>query len=78
MAEIFRDARIVKVPVMAEHVKESARASKETGIHVWDFLCFVPVKNYVSVVYSLDAHFLKICEIYEKELVNPAEEWLEL
>jgi len=78
VTEIFRDSKIVKVPVSAEHVKESVRASKETGIHVWDFLCFVPVKNYVSVVYSLDVHFLKICEMYGKELVNPAEEWLGL
>ena len=50
----------MKVPVSAEHVMESVRASRETGIHVWDFLCFVPVKNYVSAVYSLDAHFIRI------------------
>ncbi len=39
---LMEDDSIVKVPVLAEHVIESITASKETGIHVWDFLCFIP------------------------------------
>ncbi len=75
---IIDDDSIVKVPVLAEHLKESFRESRETGIHVWDFLCFIPLKNYVDVIYSLDRHFVKIGEIYGVKVVNPTKEWLEI
>ncbi len=64
-AENLRDAKIVKVPVTLKHIEESVNASRKTGIHVWDLLCFVPVKNYVNV-YSLDSHFIRICKMYGK------------
>ncbi len=75
---LMKDDSIVKVPILAEHLKESFNASKETGIHVWDFLCFVPLKNYVNVIYSLDKHFAEIGERYGVKVVNPAQEWLEI
>jgi len=75
---IMEDDRIVKVPVLAEHLEESFTMSKETGIHVWDFLCFVPLKNYVDVIYSLDKHFITIGKLYGVEVLNPAQEWLNL
>ncbi len=75
---LLSDDSIVKVPVLAEHVRVSFAESKETGIHVWDFLCFVPLRNYVDVIYSLDRHFLSIGERYNVEVVNPVQEWLEL
>ncbi|MBS7247335.1 MAG: hypothetical protein QXN15_10880 [Candidatus Jordarchaeales archaeon] len=75
---IMEDDGIVKIPTSLGHVKESVEACKETGIHVWDFLCFIPVKNYVNVVYSLDKHFLTIGKKYNVKVVNPAEEWLEI
>ncbi len=75
---LMKDDSIVKVPVLAEHVIESVTASKETGIHIWDFLCFIPLKNYVEVIYSLDRHFLEIGRKYGVEVVNPAKEWLTL
>ena len=75
---IMKDDSIVKVPVLSEHVIESLIASKETGIHVWDFLCFVPLKNYVEIIYSLDRHFLEIGKRYGIKVVNPAQEWLKI
>ncbi len=75
---LISDDDVIKVPVLAEHMTESFVASKETGIHVWDFLCFIPLKNYVKVVYSLDKHFITIGERYNVKVVNPAEEWLEI
>ena len=46
-----------------EYLKESLRESKETGIRVWDFLCFIPLKNYVEVIYTLNKHFVTIGKI---------------
>lgn len=62
---LMKDDSIIKVPVLAEHIIESFTASKETGIHIWDFLCFVPLKNYVEIIYSLDRHFLEIGKRYK-------------
>ncbi len=73
---LMKDDSIIKVPILAEHVIESIIASKETGIHIWDFLCFIPLKNYVEVIYSLDKHFLEIGKRYNVKVVNPAQEWL--
>lgn len=75
---ILDDDNIVKVPVLAEHLKEAFEESKETGIHVWDFLCFIPLKNYVDVIYTLDKHFVTIGKRYGVEVVNPAREWLRI
>jgi len=75
---LMKDDSIIKVPILAEHVIESLIASKETDIHIWDFLCFVPLKNYVEIIYSLDRHFLEIGKRYGIKVVNPAQEWLEI
>jgi len=64
---------IIKVPII-----KSLIASKETDIYIWDFLCFVSLKNYVEIIYSLDRHFLKIGKRYSIKVVNPAQEWLEI
>jgi len=75
---LMKDDTVIKVPVLAEHVTESLIASRETGIHIWDFLCFIPLKNYVEIIYSLDRHFLEIGKRYNVKVVNPAQEWLNL
>ncbi len=49
---IMEDGSIVKVPITAEVVREALRESSETRIHVWDFLCFLPVRNFVDTIYS--------------------------
>ena len=73
---LLSDDSIIKVPVLTEHLAKSISASRETGIHVWDFLCFIPLKNYVEVIYSLDKHFLEIGRRYNVKVINPAQEWL--
>ena len=42
------------------------------------YICFVPLKNYVEVIYSLDRHFLEIGKKYNVKVVNPAQEWLNI
>jgi len=43
---IVEDASIVKVPVSVEDIREAMKKSVETGIHIWDFLCFLPAKGH--------------------------------
>lgn len=75
---IIEDDNIVKVPVMPDHVEEAVRASAETGVHVWDYLCFIPVKDHVDVVFTCDHHFVKIGEKYGVEVVNPLGAWIKV
>ncbi len=73
---IMLDGDVIKVPVSEDHLVKAISESSETGIHLWDFLCFLPVSEYVDVVYSADEHFLKICERHGIRLSNPLGIWL--
>jgi len=75
LEEIAADPKVVKVPLTLEHYREAASESSRTGIHIWDYLCFLPVKDYVDVVYSTDPHFRELCKSYGLELINPVEYW---
>ena len=74
--EILVNPSVVKIPVSERHVKESIKLSAETGIHVRDFLCFIPVKDFVEVIYTGDRHFLRIGEMFRVNVVNPLKYWL--
>ncbi|MGC9104094.1 MAG: PIN domain-containing protein [Candidatus Methanodesulfokora sp.] len=73
---ILEDDDIVKVPVTQRHVEEAVKESKESGIHVWDYICFLPVKDYVDAIFSCDLHFRKIGEKHKIEVINPIGLWL--
>ncbi|MCI4408505.1 MAG: hypothetical protein JHC26_05390 [Thermofilum sp.] len=61
---------------MPGHLKDALEESAKTGIHVWDYLCFLPVKDYIDVVYSCDIHFQKIGEDFNVKVINPLGGWL--
>ncbi len=73
---IIEDPSIVKVPVTMEALMKAIKESAETGIHVWDFLCFLPVSNMIEVVYSADPHFKVIGERYGVKVINPLGQWI--
>ncbi len=75
---ILEDGGIVKVPLLHRHVEEAVKESAASGVHVWDYLCFLPVKDFVDTVYSCDLHFKKIGEKYKVNVVNPLGFWLSL
>ncbi|RSN71714.1 hypothetical protein [Candidatus Methanodesulfokora washburnensis] len=72
---ILKDGDIVKVPLLQRHVEEAIKESTTSGIHVWDYLCFLPVKDYVDTIFSCDFHFQKIGG-YKVKVVNPLNLWL--
>jgi len=75
---IIEDDNIIKVAVTLDHVEEAVRESVESGIHVWDYLCFIPVKDYVDTVYTCDEHFKVIGERYKVKILNPLNTWITL
>ena len=53
--------------------------SKDSNIHIWDFLCLLPISNDINVFYTTDSHFKH--EIFTKFPIifeNPIEEWEDL
>lgn len=75
---IIEDSDIVKVPVTLDHVEEAVKGSAESNIHIWDYLCFIPVKDYVDAVFTCDSHFIKMGEKYNVRILNPLGTWITL
>ncbi len=73
---IMEDESIVKVPITADVIREALKESSETRIHVWDFLCFLPVRGFVDIAYSSDPLFRVIGERYGVEVANPVGRWI--
>jgi len=67
---------IVKIEVTWTDFLESIRLSSMSGIHIWDFLCLIPIKKYIEVMYTLDKHFTH--EVFKKfgiKIINPFGSW---
>jgi len=73
---ILDDSRIVKVPLTAQTLREAVRESVETGIHIWDFTCLLPVRNLVNIIYSADQHFKTIGKKHGIKVENPIGYWV--
>ncbi len=56
--KIMSSTRTVVVEVKRRHYREALRLSSLSGIHIWDYLCIVPLKGLVDVAYTNDKHFL--------------------
>ena len=40
-----------------DNIKQSLKLSRESGIHIWDYLCIIPFYKDVEIFYSCDDHF---------------------
>jgi len=76
---ILDSREIIKVEVTWKDLLESMQLSAQSGIHIWDFLCFVPLKEYIDVVYTNDKHFThSVFKKFNVKIVNPLDSWKEL
>lgn len=73
---IIEDNNIVKVPVTLRHIEIAVKESVENNIHIWDYLCFIPIKDFIDIIYTCDKHFIKIGEKYKVRIVNPLDNWI--
>ena len=76
--KLARSSKTVIVDVRRKHYREALRQSSMTGIHVWDYLCIIPLKGLIDIAYSNDKHFLhpSIRSLVPR-IENPIGEWLE-
>jgi len=75
--KLMRSSRTVLVEVKRKHYKEALRLSNLSGIHVWDYLCILPLKNMIDIAYTNDEHFLHptIKSLIPK-IENPVGKWI--
>ena len=65
--------------VLDKHVKEAIELSLKSAIHIWDYICVLPLYNDVEILYSCDEHFKHSSfQSLGPEIQNPIKEWLTL
>ncbi|MDP6459693.1 MAG: hypothetical protein QF829_02755 [Candidatus Hydrothermarchaeota archaeon] len=76
---LLQAENIIKYEVTREHIEDAIDASKRSGIHIWDFLCVLPVSQDLDIIYTCDQHFLH--DEFKKlnaEIINPIDEWMRI
>ncbi len=75
--KLMRSSKTVVVEVKRKHYRESLRLSSLSGIHVWDYLCIIPLKGIIDIAYTNDKHFLHptIKKLVPK-IENPIGKWI--
>jgi hypothetical protein len=65
--------------VSENHVKQAINYSIKSGIHIWDYLCVLPLYNDVKVIFSCDDHFRHdTFRSLGPKIENPIGEWITL
>ncbi len=79
MENIMGSSRIVVVEVKRNHFRRAIKLSSLSGIHVWDYLCLLPLSGIVDVAYTNDRHFLHptLSGLVPK-IENPVGKWVTL
>ena len=75
--KIWGSSKTVLVEVKRRHYKEALRQSSLSGIHVWDYLCIIPLKGMINIAYTNDEHFLhQSIRSLVPEINNPLGKWI--
>lgn len=75
--KISESSKTVIVEVKRRHYKEALRQSSLSGIHVWDYLCIIPLKGMINTAYTNDKHFLHpSIKSLVPEIINPLGKWI--
>ena len=65
--------------VFDKHVKQALDLSMKSGIHIWDYICVLPLYNEVELLYSCDEHFKhKSFQSLGTKIENPLDIWITL
>ncbi len=76
---IMKSSKTVLVEVKKRHYREALKLSSVSGIHVWDYLCVVPLRGLIDVAYSNDRHFLhSTLRNLVPKVENPIGKWFTL
>lgn len=66
-------------PITSDQVKQCIRISCDTGIHVWDYMCIIPIIHTITEIFSCDTHFQHDSfKEFGKTISNPLNAWMTL
>jgi predicted nucleic acid-binding protein len=73
---ILHSKAFVVISSNTEILTDALSLSSESGIHIWDFLCFLPIKSFIHTFYTTDSHFRHTCfDEFDVKIVNPLNQW---
>ena len=62
-----------------KHVNKALDMSLQSGIHIWDYLCVLPIYKEIDVMYSCDVHFKhESFKSLGPKIENPLNMWITL
>ena len=65
--------------VLGSHVKQAIAFSTKSRIHIWDYICVLPLYNDVEILYSCDEHFKHdTFQSLGPKIENPLDKWIVL
>ncbi|HDZ19222.1 MAG TPA: hypothetical protein ENH75_13055 [archaeon] len=65
--------------VLVSHVKQAVIFSIKSQIHIWDYLCVLPLYKDVEIIYSCDKHFKHdTFQSLGPKIENPLDNWITL
>ncbi len=64
------------VEITQESYEKCLRLSTQSNIHIWDFLCVIPLRGKIDLIFTSDKHFLDV-EFTNLgiPIQNPLREW---
>jgi predicted nucleic acid-binding protein len=72
--------RMENVTIIANdliHFRNAMQMSQDSNIHIWDFLCILPIIDHIEIIYTCDSHFKNdIFKTFNKPIENPLGKWL--
>ena len=65
--------------VLDSHIKQAIEYSIKRKIHIWDYICVLPLYNDLDIIYSCDEHFKhNTFQSLGPKIENPLGEWIKI
>ena len=66
-------------PIELKDIINATQLSSESNIHIWDYLCIIPIYKAVDVIFTCDQHFQHSSfQNMGPPVKNPIGEWITL
>ena len=56
-ASLIESAFIYWYPIELKDIIKAIQLSSESNIHIWDYLCVIPLRKAVDIIFTCDQHF---------------------
>ncbi|TFG04180.1 MAG: hypothetical protein EU536_05070 [Promethearchaeota archaeon] len=75
-SELLNSKFIHWYSITETQISDCLKLSAQSNIHIWDYVCIVPLIQDVDVLYSCDRHFQDpTFSQFKKPILNPLNKW---